>query len=163
MTHPIPEGFHTVTPHLIIKGAARAIEFYKQAFGAEEVCLLNGPGGSVMHAQIKIGDSVLMIADEWPGCEESPKAPTTLGGTSVVMHVYVGDADAAFAQAVNAGATPTMPPMDTFWGDRYGTVRDPYGHGWSIATKVKDLTVEEIEQGAQEFLKQMGQGGCGEG
>lgn len=159
MTSPIPEGFNTISPHIIVKGATDAIEFYKKAFGAEEVCLLNGPGGSVMHAQVKIGDSIVMIADEWPGCEGGPKAPSTLGGTAVVMHLYVEDADAAFQRAVDAGATPTMPLMDTFWGDRYGMVQDPFGHGWSIATKLKDLSVEEIEAGSKEFLKQMEQGG----
>ncbi len=161
MANPIPQGFRTVTPHITVKGAGKAIEFYKKAFGAEEVmCMKTPDGNGIMHAEIKIGDSRIMLNDEWPG--PGPKAPTSLNGTSAVVHLYVNDADAAFKKAVAAGATPAMPPQDMFWGDRYGCVVDPFGHQWSIATHTKDLTPEQIEKNAQEFMKNMGEGGgCG--
>ena len=116
--NPIPEGFSTVTPHLVVKDAAAAIDFYKKAFGAEEICRMAGPGGKgVMHAEIRIGKSPVMIAEEWPG-EHCPKAPTTLGGSPVTIHLYVENVDTMFKRAIDAGATQTMPPMDAFWGDR---------------------------------------------
>ena len=139
-----PEGMHTATPHLIIKGASKAIEFYKKAFGAEELFSMPGPGGSVMHAEIKIGDSVIYLADEAPdwGCV----GPQTLKGSSVTIHLYVPDCDAAYDRAVKAGATASMPLQDMFWGDRYGKITDPFGHVWSLATHKEDLSPDEIGQ-----------------
>jgi uncharacterized glyoxalase superfamily protein PhnB len=153
---PIPPGFHAVTPHLVCAGAAEAIAFYQRAFGAEELSRLPGPGGRIMHAMIRIGDSVLMLVDEFP--EMGAKGPASLGGTPVTLHLYVTDADAAFARAVQAGATARMPVAEQFWGDRYGIVVDPYGHQWSIATHVKDLTPEQMMEG----MKAMSGGGCPE-
>ena len=162
MANPIPEGFHTVTPHMIVRDAQQAIDFYKKAFGAEEVCLMPGPDGKdVMHAELQIGDSRIMMCGEWPGMERF-LSPETLKGTTICMHMYVNDVDAAFKKAVDAGATPSMPVMDTFWGDRYGKVTDPFGHEWSIATHKQDLTPEQIAKGAGEFFAQMAaQGGKG--
>ncbi|HET6371675.1 MAG TPA: VOC family protein [Candidatus Polarisedimenticolia bacterium] len=138
---PVPEGFHTVTPHLIVKGAAAAIDFYKKAFGAEEIHRMPGPDGSVMHAEIKIGDSRLMINDEFPSYGKL--GPKSIGGSPVTLHLYVTDVDALFDRAVKAGAKATMPLADMFWGDRYGQVEDPYGHQWSLGTHKEDLTPEE--------------------
>lgn len=151
---PIPPGFHAVTPHLVCAGAAEAIAFYQRAFGAEELSRLPGPGSRIMHAMIRIGDSVLMLVDEFP--EMGAKGPASLGGTPVTLHLYVTDADAAFARAVQAGATARMPVAEQFWGDRYGIVVDPYGHQWSIATHVKDLTPEQMMEG----MKAMSNPGC---
>ena len=144
---PVPEGFHTVTPHLVIKDAAGAIQFYKKAFGAEEIFSMPGPDGKLMHAEIKIGDCRLMIGEECP--EYGIKGPKNLGGSSVTIHLYVSDVDAAFARATKAGATPTMPIEDMFWGDRYGKLTDPYGHAWSIATHKMEYTPAEIAEGAK--------------
>ena len=145
---PIPEGFHTLTPYLVIKGASEAIEFYKRAFGAQEKVRMPGPDGkSVMHAELKIGDSPLMLADEFP--DMGSLGPHGIGGTSVVIHVYVDDADAVFNQAVAAGAQVKMPLQDMFWGDRYGQLTDPFGHRWSVATHKEDLTPEEMGKRAQ--------------
>jgi len=142
---PIPEGMRSLTPHLVCDGAAAAIEFYKKAFGATEVTRLPAPDGRLMHAQVRIGDSVLMLVDEWP--DMGALGPNKLKGTSVTLHLYVTDVDAAFAKAVAAGATVKMPLADMFWGDRYGQVQDPFGHMWSLATHQRDLTPEEIKQG----------------
>ena len=151
----IPEGFRTVTAHMTLNDAAAAIEFYKKAFGAEEIMRMPGPGGKgVMHAEIKIGDSIIMLNDEFP--DHGPKAPTSLNGTSFVVHLYVNDVDAAFDKAVAAGAKPSMPVTDMFWGDRYGSVTDPFGHQWSVATHKEDLTPEQCGQRAQEFFAKMG-------
>ena len=151
----VPDGYHTATPYLSVKNAGEAIDFYKRAFGAEEIVRMPGPDGkSVMHAEIKIGNSMLMIADEFPQAEV--KSPKTLGGTSVNIFLYVQDADATFQKAVNAGAKVTMPPTDMFWGDRYGKIVDPYGHSWGIATHKLDMTPEEIEKGQKEFMAKMG-------
>jgi len=150
---PIPEGMRSLTPHLVCDGAAAAIEFYKKAFGATEVTRLPAPDGRLMHAQVRIGDSVLMLLDEWP--DMGALGPNKLKGTSVTLHLYVTDVDAAFAKAVAAGATVKMPLADMFWGDRYGQVQDPFGHMWSLATHQRDLTPEEIKQG----MAKMG-GGC---
>lgn len=144
---PVPEGVHTVTPHLVCAGAADAIEFYKKAFNAVEIHRIPGPGGKLMHGAIRIGDSTVMLADEFP--EWGSKGPKTLGGTPVTIHLYVEDVDAVFAQAVSAGATPAMPVTDMFWGDRYGMVIDPFGHSWSVATHIKDLTTEEMIEAAK--------------
>jgi uncharacterized glyoxalase superfamily protein PhnB len=143
---PIPPGMHSITPHLVCAGAAEAIEFYKKAFGAREGGRLAGPDGKLMHAHINIGDSSLMLVDEMP--EWKCLGPTALGGSPVTIHLYVEDVDAVFAQAVAAGAQPSMPVADMFWGDRYGQLVDPFGHKWSIATHVRDMTPEEIAKGA---------------
>ena len=151
----IPEGFRTITPHLIIKGAGEAIEFYKKAFGAEEIMRMPGPDGkSVMHAEIKIGDSHMMLNDEFPdfGC----LSPKTIGGTPVTIHLYVKDVDAVYNQAVKAGATPTMPITDMFWGDRFGKLADPFGHHWSVATHKEDVTPADC---AKRMASQFS-GGC---
>ena len=140
---PVPEGMHTVTPHLVCAGAADAIEFYKRAFGATEMARLPGPQGKIMHAMIRIGDSPVMLVDEFP--EWGSVAPSTLKGTPVTIHLYVPDADALFQRAVNAGAQVTMPLADMFWGDRFGVVQDPFGHQWSIATHVRDVSPEEMQ------------------
>jgi uncharacterized glyoxalase superfamily protein PhnB len=143
---PIPEGLHTLTPFLICKDATQALDFYQRAFGAEVSTSLVGPDGKLMHAALRIGDSVLMLTDECPpmGCF----GPQHFGGTSVTVHLSVADADAAFARATAAGATPRMPVTEMFWGARYGVLTDPYGHAWSVATQVKDLTPEEIQAAA---------------
>jgi uncharacterized glyoxalase superfamily protein PhnB len=147
---PIPDGMHTITPHLICEGAAAAIDFYKQAFGAVEQSRHDTPGGLLLHASIRIGDSVVFLADANPDWQAS--GPKTLGGTPVVIHLYVEDAEAVVAQAAEAGATVTMPVQDTFWGDRYGQVTDPFGHQWSIATHVRDVTEDEMIKAAQEMF-----------
>jgi PhnB protein len=141
---PIPDGMHSITPHLVCDGAAAAIEFYKKAFGATEEARLPGPDGRLMHGMVRIGDSALMLVDEWP--EMGALGPNKLKGTPGTIHLSVTDVDAAFKRAVDAGATATMPPADMFWGDRYGQVRDPFGHMWSMATHQRDLTPEQIKQ-----------------
>ena len=144
-TQPIPEGMHTLTPHLICAGAADAIEFYKKAFGAVERSRLPGPQGGLMHAEVRIGDSALMLVDEMP--EWGALGPKSLKGSPVTIHLYVKDVDATVAQAVAAGAKITMPVADMFWGDRYGQLEDPFGHRWSVATHTRDMTPEEIKEG----------------
>ena len=138
---PIPPGMPTLTPHLICANAAAAIEFYVKAFDAVEMARVPGEDGKLMHAMLRIGDSPLMLVDEFP--EWGSVGPQTLKGTPVVIHMYSRDVDAAIAQAVAAGATLTMPPADMFWGDRYGQVKDPFGHQWAIATHQRDVTAEE--------------------
>jgi len=138
----VPEGFHALTPHLRVRGASEAIEFYKRAFGAEEITRMPGPDGKLMHAELTIGDSRLMLCDEFP--DWGALSPQSLNGTGVTIHVYVQNVDAAFERAVGAGATVKMPLSDMFWGDRYGVVVDPYGHEWSIATHIADPTPEEM-------------------
>jgi PhnB protein len=156
MANPIPAGFHTLTPHIVVTDGAAALEFYKKAFGAEERFRLTTPGGtSVMHAQMKVGDSVLMIGGEFPPNVLSPKSR---GGTSTYLHCYLADADAAFARAVNAGCKIIMPISDTFWGDRYGVVEDPFGHQWSLATRQQDLTHDQLAANARKFFDQAGKG-----
>ncbi len=147
MTKPIPAGMHSLTPHLIVAGAAQAIEFYKQAFLAVEIMRLPGPQGRLMHAQLRIGDSTLMLVDEMP--EHGCVGPKALKGSPVTIHLFVEDVDAVVAQAVAAGAKLAMPVADMFWGDRYGKLEDPFGHHWSVATHVRDLTPEEMIQGMQ--------------
>jgi PhnB protein len=145
---PIPAGFHTLTPHLVVKGAGKAIDFYKKAFGAQEVGRLLAPDGKfVMHADLKIGDSHVFLVDECP--EMGSRAPESIGGTPVTIHMYVEDVDATFKKAVAAGAEVRMPVADMFWGDRYGILADPFGHSWSIATHKADLTPEQIRKGAE--------------
>lgn len=142
MTKPIPEGMHSLTPHIVCAGAADAIEFYKRAFGAVEMMRMPGPDGRLMHAAVRIGDSVLMLVDEMP--EYGVLGPKARQGSSVTLHHYVTDADAAFERAVAAGCTVAMPLDDMFWGDRYGQLDDPYGHRWSIATHKRDMSPEEM-------------------
>ncbi|MBI1848893.1 MAG: VOC family protein [Planctomycetes bacterium] len=156
-TKGVPAGSHTVTPHMIIKDPGKAIEFYKKAFGATEIMRMNGPGGVVMHAEIKIGDSIVYLAGENPqyGC----KSPQTLQGTPVSLHLYVENVDASFKRAVEAGATVQMPVTEMFWGDRFGKVADPFGHEWSIATRVKDMTPAEMAKAQEAFFKQMATAG----
>jgi PhnB protein len=151
----IPEGFRSVTPHLVIRDAAKAIGYYKQAFGAEEIFSMPGPDGKLMHAEIRIGDSVVMIGEEC--LEWGAKGPQELGGSAVTLGLYVEDVDATFARAVETGATVRMPVSDQFWGDRYGQVIDPFGHIWSIATHVKDLTPEEMQAAAEVAMREMSQ------
>jgi uncharacterized glyoxalase superfamily protein PhnB len=151
---PIPEGFHSVTPHLVVKGAAKAIGFYKKAFGAEEVVRMPAPDGErLMHAEIKIGDSFVMLADEFPEMGGG-KSPEALGGSPVGLMIYVPDVDATFNQAVAAGAKVKMPPTDMFWGDRYSKVTDPFGHEWAIATHKEDLTPEQMSERAAKAFQQ---------
>jgi PhnB protein len=148
MAKAIPDGFHSLTPHLVIKGTSEAIEFYKRAFGAEELCRMPSPApgqdgqARIMHASLRIGDSRLFLADEFPEyCSAGP-----IGASPVTIHLYVEDADAAFDSAVEAGAEVTMPLMDAFWGDRYGKLVDPFGHHWSIAQHKEDLTMEQVQE-----------------
>jgi len=148
---PVPDGFRTVTPHLVCAGAADAIEFYKKAFGATEMFRLPAPDGRLIHASIMIGDSMVMLVDEMK--EMNSLGPHARGGTSVGIHLQVEDADALFARAVAAGAKVKMPPADMFWGDRFGVVIDPFGHEWSIATHLRDLTPDEIAAAAAEAMK----------
>jgi len=137
---------HTVTPHLVCAGAANAMEFYRKAFGAEELGRLDGPDGKLMHGMIRIGDSMVMLVDEYP--EWNSLGPNARKGSSVTLHLYVEDADAQFKQAIDAGCTVCMPLDDMFWGDRYGIVQDPFGHLWSIATHIRDASPEEIRAAA---------------
>ena len=153
---PIPEGHHTITPHLVVRDAAEAIAFYQQAFGAAENYRLPGPDGkSVMHAELRIGDSIIFLGAESPGAE--CKSPATLKGTAVELYLYVEDADAAYRQAVAAGAKAVMPVQEMFWGDRMGSLEDLFGHRWSVATRIKDLSPEEIAKGACEFFSAKGE------
>ena len=143
-TNPIPQGMHSVTPHLVCAGAAKAIDFYKQAFGATEEARLPGPDGKLMHAAIRIGDSTVMLADEMP--EWGSVGPKSLKGSPVTIHLYVEDADKFVERAVKAGAKVTMPVSEQFWGDRYGKIEDPFGHHWSVATHVRDVSREEMAE-----------------
>jgi uncharacterized glyoxalase superfamily protein PhnB len=149
---PIPEDMHSVTPHLVCAGAAEAIEFYKKAFKAVEKVRMPGPGGKLMHAAVRIGDSTLMLVDENP--QYGSLGPKSLKGSPVTIHLYVEDADATVAQAVAAGAKVTMPVQEMFWGDRYGQLEDPFGHRWSVATHVRDLTPEEIQRGMAKMIEE---------
>jgi uncharacterized glyoxalase superfamily protein PhnB len=140
----IPQGMHSVTPHLVCAGAAQAIDFYKKAFGAEERARLPGPDGRLMHAAVQIGDSHVMLVDERP--EWGALGPKSLKGSPVTIHLYVDDVDAFVARAVKAGAKVTMPVADQFWGDRYGKLEDPFGHHWSVATHVREVSMEEAQK-----------------
>ena len=152
LTDACPKGFSSVTPHLVIKDCAKAIDFYKKALGAKELYRSLMPNGRVMHAMIQIGNSFVMMADEFP--DMGSVGPTTLGGTSTSLHIYTEDADALYKQAIDAGATPIMPIADMFWGDRYGQIKDPFGHRWDIATHKKDVSPEEMEKMAKEMFSQ---------
>jgi PhnB protein len=152
---PIPAGYHTATPYLTVRGAANAIDFYKKAFGAQEIMRMPAPGGALGHAEIRIGDSVVMLSDEFPGAATKP--PSALGGTTGYVFLYVPDVDRTFAQAVAAGARVTMPLADMFWGDRFGTLLDPFGHAWGLATHKEDVPPKEMAKRAQAAMSQMGQ------
>lgn len=143
-TKPVPDGMHTVTPHLTCAGAADAIDFYKRAFNAQEMTRLKGPDGKLMHGMIRIGDSAIMLVDESP--DYGSFGPKSLKGSPVTIHLYVEDVDAFARRAVDAGAKITMPLADMFWGDRYGRLEDPFGHQWSVATHVRDVTPEEMQE-----------------
>jgi PhnB protein len=151
---PIPDGYHSVTPYLIVKDAAGAIEFYKKAFGAKELMRLNGPDGKVGHAELKIGSSPIMIADEAP--QMGARSPQAFGGSPVSFYLYVPNVDALASQAVAAGAKVIRPVKDQFYGDRNGTFEDPFGHTWTIGTHMEDLTPEEINKRMEAFMKQQG-------
>jgi PhnB protein len=156
-TKRIPEGYHTITPHLVIRNAAQAIDFYKRAFGAEEIYRSPGPDGKkLMHAALQIGNSRVFVCDEFP--EQGGKSPLALGGTPIVLHLYVEDVDKVYQQAVQAGAQAIMPVKDQFWGDRYGMLKDPYGHQWSVASHVEDVPPAEIQKRAAAAFKS---GCCG--
>jgi PhnB protein len=142
--NPIPEGYHTATPYLIVDGAADAIEFYKQAFGGTEIMRMQKPDGKIAHAEIKIGDSPIMLADEAP--DMGYRGPQALGGSPVSIHLYVEDADALFDQAITAGAEAVNPVQDQFYGDRLGTLADPFGHIWHLATAKEALEPEEMQR-----------------
>jgi PhnB protein len=151
---PIPDGYHTATPYLRVRGAAQAIEFYKAAFGAEETVRLPSPDGKmIMHAEVRIGDSVIMLGEESE--QWNAPSPLSLGGTGGGVHLYVRDVDATIARAVAAGAKLTMPPADMFWGDRYGKLLDPFGHEWSVATHTSDPTPQQIAEGAKAAFAKM--------
>ena len=149
---PVPDGMHTVTPHLICAGAADAIEFYKKAFNAREEVRLPGPQGRLMHAMIRIEGSPVMLVDEMPEC--GAIGPKALKGSPVTLHLYVNDVDAFAQRAADAGAKITMPPQDMFWGDRYCTLEDPFGHHWSVATHLRDVTSDEMRQAMQKMAAQ---------
>jgi len=148
-----PKGYHTVTPSLFVAGAAKAIEFYKKALGAEEQMRFAGPDGKIMHAEIKLGDSIVMLADEMP--DMGGKGPKSIGGTPVSFFVYGENVDAAWKRAVDAGCKEVVPLADQFWGDRTGCLEDPFGHQWWLATHVQDLTPEEIRKNAEAYFNQM--------
>ncbi len=149
----IPKGYHTITPYMTVRDAARAIEFYKQAFGAVERGVMKAPDGKIMHAELLIGDSIIMLGDEFP--QFGTLSPQSTGGAGMGLHIYIEDVDSAFDRAVKAGATVEMPVADMFWGDRYGKLADPFGHKWSIGTHKRDVTGEEMEAAQREFMKQM--------
>ncbi len=149
----VPTGYHTLTPYMTVRDAARAIEFYKQAFGAVERGAMKGPDGKIMHAELIIGDSIVMLADEQP--QFGALSPQSTGGAGMGLHIYVEDVDSAFDRAVMAGAKVEMPVGDMFWGDRYGKLADPFGHKWSIATHKADLSAEEMERGMKAMMEDM--------
>jgi uncharacterized glyoxalase superfamily protein PhnB len=146
----VPAAYGSLTPHLIVSPAVEAVAFYVKAFGARPGLMMDGPGGAIMHGELKIGDSILMLADEQPPMGPGPtrKSPKNLGGTCSGVMLYVKDVDAVYARAVEAGATGVMPPVDMFWGDRYCQVEDPFGHVWAIATHLKDMTARQMKQAA---------------
>ncbi|HEX7329555.1 MAG TPA: VOC family protein [Casimicrobiaceae bacterium] len=152
MVQPIPAGYHTVTPYLIVRGAARAIDFYRNAFGASEVMRFDEPNGRIAHAEIRIGDSHVMLADE----SDAYRSPQTLGGAGASLMLYVEDVDRMFAQAVAAGATVQRPVADQFYGDRVGTIVDPFGHVWSIGTHKEDVSMEEMHRRMAKLMEQGG-------
>jgi uncharacterized glyoxalase superfamily protein PhnB len=154
MPRHIPDGMRAVTPHLVCAGAAKAIDFYKEAFGAEEELRIPGPDGRLIHASVRIAGEPVMLVDEIP--EMCALGPNTLQGSPVTIHLYVEDVDAFVARATAAGARVTMPPADMFWGDRYCQLQDPFGHLWSVATHQRDMTVEALQAAAREMMRQPG-------
>ncbi len=149
---PIPDGYNNLNAYFVVPSAAKAIDFYTKALGATELFRMEGPGGSVMHAEVRIGDSVLMLSDENP--TQGAVTPTSLGGSPVHILMYVEDVDAGYRQAIEAGATAVMPPADMFWGDRFGKFTDPFGHNWSIATHIENVSPEEMGRRAKEAFAQ---------
>jgi PhnB protein len=149
----VPAGFHTLTPHLTVRNADKALEFYKNALGAEVLGAARMPDGRIMHAALRVGHSMLMLNEEMP--EYGGLSPQSLNGTGVTIHIYTDNVDEAFNRAVSAGAQVKMPLMDQFWGDRYGLVQDPFGHKWSLATHVKDLSPEEMQRAQDEAMAKM--------
>jgi len=152
---PIPDGYRTVTPYLVVSSAAAAIDFYKRAFGAKEIARMDGPQGKIAHAEIKIGDSMIMLSDEMPGSDA--KAPQSIGGTAVSIFLYLDNVDKTFKDAVSAGAKTIMPPTDMFWGDRFGKLTDPYGHSWALATHKEDVAPAEMSRRMKEEMPKMAQ------
>ena len=153
--NPIPDGCEGTIPHLVVKGGNQALDFYKKAFGAEEVFRMPSPDGRLMHGELRIGTSLVYLADDFPEmCGGKSRTPQSLGGTPATIHRYVTDCDAVINRAVAAGAKVTMPPTDMFWGDRYGVIEDPFGHSWSFATHKQDLTPEQIAKAQAEAFKQ---------
>jgi PhnB protein len=152
---PKPEGFHTATPTLVVRNAAQAIDFYKKVFGAEELMRMPSPDGKISHAEIKIGDSIIFLSDEFP--QHGGKSPQTLGGFTGGIYLYVPDVDDVFQRAIAAGGKSAMPVTDMFWGDRHGNFTDPYGHSWGVSTHTEDLSEEEMGKRAQAFYAEMEQ------
>lgn len=152
---PIPQGYHTLTPYLTVQNAKSAIEFYTKALGAKEIMRMQGPNGRIGHAELKIGDSILMVADEMP--RSNTRAPQSLNGSTAGMFVYVENVDSFFDRAVAAGAKPVARPENQFWGDRFGSFTDPYGHVWSVATHIEDVPPQEMERRAKEAMSKMEQ------
>jgi uncharacterized glyoxalase superfamily protein PhnB len=151
-TQAIPQGYHSVTPNLMVSGAPNAIDFYKKALGAEERGRFAAPDGTIMHAEIKIGDSIIMLGEEMP--EHGGKSPKSLGGTPVALFVYQDNVDTAWRRAIDAGGKEIMPLIDQFWGDRAGCFEDPFGHRWWLAQHIRDMTPEELNQAAEQFFSQ---------
>ena len=156
-TQPIPEGYHTLTTYLTMENATEAIDYYKDVFGAKERIRMEAPDGKIGHAELEIGDSLLMLSDAFPGATSRP--PTELGGTTAGAFMYVEDVDAVVKRAVESGATITMEIADQFWGDRFGSITDPFGHSWSIATHVEDVPPEEMAERAKAAMAEMGSSG----
>jgi PhnB protein len=154
---PIPAGYYTLTPYLVCRGAAKAIEFYKKAFDAKEKVRMPAPDGSVAHAELKIGNSIVMLGDENPAMGQT--APETVGGTSAGLFIYTANVDKAYAKAIAAGAKAEQPPTDMFWGDRYAKLSDPFGHKWSMATHIEDLSPKEMAKRGAEAMAQMAAAG----
>jgi PhnB protein len=152
---PIPEGFHTATPTLVVRNAAQAIEFYKKVFGAKEIMRMPSPDGKISHAELKIGDSIIFLSDEFPNM--GGKAPQTLGGFTGGIYLYVEDVDDVFERAIDAGGKAATPVTDMFWGDRHGNFVDPFGHSWGVSTHTEDLSEQEMGKRAQAFYAQMEQ------
>ena len=151
-TTPVPEDFHTITPQIVVQGVAAAIDWYSKALGAHELLRNTAPdGASIMHAELLLGDSRFFVVDEFPA---SMLSPSTLGGTTVTMHLYVRDVDSLFNRAVEAGATIVMPVADQFWGDRYGILRDPFGHRWSMASRIEDLSPKKLQDRARAWARE---------
>lgn len=152
---PIPKGYHSVTPYLVVNDAKRAMDYYQRAFGAREIMRMDGPAGKIAHAELRIGDSVIMLSDEMPGA--GCRAPSSVGGSTAGIFLYVENVDTVFKQAVSAGAKADTPPADMFWGDRYGKLTDPFGHSWSLATHKEDVAPAEMAKRTKEAMAKMSQ------